>query len=97
MRLTACKLRNQPALARKIHEGADKDVCAWVDCESVDVLPATAGGGDPVLYNPRRVPYWTNESGDNLDNRKFDTLISDGRMLRVLDSTLEIKQDNTAP
>jgi hypothetical protein len=83
LKLTGCKLRNRPGLARQIHAGAKKDVCAWVEAEKVEIVSASEEG-TPVLYNPRRVPYWTNAAGDNLDNRSFANIVSHGRSLQVI-------------
>ena len=33
-------LKVQPSTAKKIHEGACKTVCAWIQCEAVQILPA---------------------------------------------------------
>lgn len=79
--LTECKLRNQPKKAQEIFDGANKDVCAWVECKTVEVKSGVQGGTYPVQYNPRRVPHWTNPAGDNLDNAEFETIISQGRSL----------------
>jgi hypothetical protein len=85
LRLINCRLRNQTATANKIFDGADKTVCAWVDCEYVK---AGAGVGDeyePVrelTYNPRKNPFWTSsDSEDSLDGYKTRLIFSRGRRL----------------
>lgn len=39
LQMSDATLRNQPGTARKIHQGANKSVCAWIDCKSVLVVP----------------------------------------------------------
>ena len=82
--LHGAKLRNQPATARKIHGGDHKTVCAWVDCESVTITPATdpAPNGTPCEYNPRIAPFWRVE-GKNADNTTHARLVSSGRRLYI--------------
>jgi hypothetical protein len=87
--MSKCKLRNQASTAKKINEGANKTVCAWIDCENVRVLdrkiPQTHID-DFVRFNPRIKPYWMgrNES-DNLDNQEIETLWTDGRNILTTD------------
>lgn len=55
------KFRNNRKTAEKIHSGANKTVCAWVEAESVHI---TSIDGQPlaaaerVFYNPKIAPYW---------------------------------------
>lgn len=85
--LNGCRLRNQPATARKIHEGANKSVCAWIDCEGILVtnfggtgLPEFIEAGKAetntpkVAYNPKVAPNWRNDAGDNVDGSTFAQL-----------------------
>ena len=81
--MSKCKLRNQASTAKKINEGANKTVCAWIDCENVRVLdrkiPQTHID-DFVRFNPRIKPYWMGRNqSDNLDNQEIETLWTDGR------------------
>lgn len=94
--LYGCKLRNQPATARKIHAGADKTVCAWIDCESLQVnqtepetvtrikdkLSADQEGW--VSYNPKVAPHWQGPAGGNFDNATFSGLLLADRKVFVL-------------
>ena len=73
-----CKLRNQKGTAKKIHEGSNKSVCAWIDCE--DIL---AGGprdveGQLIRYNPRVTPKWMLDQID-VDGCEFEKLLTDGK------------------
>jgi hypothetical protein len=80
-----CILRNQQATAIKIHQGKNKTVCAWVDCDFVEVLPATSEIHDLeiIQYNPKVVPYWRDSNGLNIDNSKFAELRSFGKNLFI--------------
>ena len=82
-----CKLRNYSGTAQKIHDGANKTVCAWVEAEAVDVynespVPLQYSIDLEVLYNPRRTPHWT-YYGDvtNIDNKEINLLVTNGRRL----------------
>jgi hypothetical protein len=81
--LHGCALRNQPSTAQKIFEGANKSVCAWVECHDVEISLADCVSF-PIEYNPRKAPHWSG-MGQNIDNTKFARLVSDGRNLFVAD------------
>ena len=75
-----CKLKNYSNVAKKIYDGANKEVCAWVLCEDLIINQGTIlkdEGYDRVRYNPREIPHWVykNEVADGLS---FQTLISIG-------------------
>lgn len=55
-------LRNAPKVAAKIHAGAHKSVCAWLDCEFIDISPVEkieALQLTQLSFNPRIFPHWT--------------------------------------
>lgn len=60
--LKNAKLHNRKTGAKKIHDGANKEVVSWVMAEKVYVLKtkALSAGiyGDRVAYNPAVVPFW---------------------------------------
>lgn len=72
--LTNCKLHNNPKTAQKIFEGSHKTVCSWIQCETVQVLPANIIIGNTISYNPRIKPFWFDHEGNNIDKHKFTTL-----------------------
>lgn len=76
--LRGCRLVNHPSAAKRIHGGANKTPCAWVECESVEVAPAGAASGEVVRYNPRVAPNWTFR-GANADGTTFALLTTCGR------------------
>lgn len=74
-----CTLHNAKSIAEKIWCGATKRVCSWVECEELmiqSVKNINTSGYEHIRYNPKFLPYWTNDAGENLDNKKFDYLIS---------------------
>ena len=84
LELENCKLHNQKGSAQKIHDGANKTVCAWVMAEKVAVL---IGGNccfppkDAVSYNPRKQPYWIDAESNDVDKKEFTWLETQGRQL----------------
>lgn len=79
-----CKLRNRPTTARRINEGDDKTVCAWIDCSTYMIHSDLHPSGWEKLedaeyydYNPRIDPYWVDNFGDNVDNLERDVLVTD--------------------
>ena len=95
LELFSATLRNQPATARKIHEGANKSVCAWIDCASILVVSAGREivqaceesldrlGLPCVRFNPRVAPNWVDDAGQNIDGAKFSQLSTIGRRVKV--------------
>ena len=79
--MKGCVLKNRPTLARRIFEGDNKDVCAWVQCEDVQVLPVLKNlEGLRIEYNPRVAPYWRIE-GSPGDNAKLSTIYTENKKL----------------
>lgn len=77
------KLKNQKGTATKIHQGANKTVCAWIEYSS-DPLSFKTGMTKEVIsnfkkvyYNPRKLPYWHDEAGNNLDNQTGTVAVID--------------------
>jgi hypothetical protein len=85
-----CKLVNQQGTAKKIYEGENKTVCAWVKCNGIAVFnPKLIREQEkkPIFYNPKVAPHWRDEDGNNIDNEKYDHIISIGRQLYVINKT----------
>ena len=86
IRMFGCFLRNQKGTAQKIHDGANKTVCAWVECDDVVVMPvedelvSEMEEFTRVSYNPRVAPNWVCQ-GENADGKEMTFLISEGRSL----------------
>jgi hypothetical protein len=76
-----CRLRNSRQIAQKIKEGANKTVCAWIECENLVVQQIS----DPnqhtaITYNPKIQPHWV-ENGKDVDNKRYDYLYTNGRIV----------------
>lgn len=78
------KLVNHPTTAQKIFDGANKTVCAWVECESIEIFDKGSSmrviENLQVSYNPRVAPNWKFK-GQNVDKATFSTIISRGNKL----------------
>lgn len=80
--LTDCFLRNQKATANKINNGANKAVCAWIECNSVAIVEHSEPQGNKVSYNPRICPNWLcNDT--NVDGKTFGTLLTKGNKVFI--------------
>ena len=77
-----CRLHNQNRVAEAICAGRNKTVCAWVVCESVEIVPhdSVSTTDSPIYFNPRKVPYWTDGKA-NLDGKTFPEIFTSGRNL----------------
>lgn len=83
--MVGCKLRVQPAAARKINRReTSKTVCAWIDAEQVraqynGVMPKPKG---PVVrFNPHVSEHWQGEQGETLDNAEIPAMVTSGRAI----------------
>jgi hypothetical protein len=80
--LWGCKFKNQRTTANKIHSGAHKTVCAWVEAVEVKELKniTTEQLGSRLVYNPRIQPYWHFESDpqESIDDRMMLALETHG-------------------
>ena len=77
------RLHNRTNVAKNICQGANKTVCAWIECDWVGVTTAKTPpyGKNALMYNPRTLPHWTDKEGKNLDNHKFDLIVSNEKFL----------------
>jgi hypothetical protein len=86
LELVNCKLYNSKLQANRIYEGAHKRVCSWIECEDVLILgynPSDDKYGEPIHYNPKSNPYWTDKDGNDIDGNSFQTLITKGNKVFV--------------
>jgi hypothetical protein len=82
LRLDDCTLKNNKKSALDIFNGANKRVCAFVTCKNVEVcVKVTYQVGDKISYNPRVKPYWVNSLGEDIDNLKIKSMVSEGYSL----------------
>ena len=84
--MSRCELKNNQRLAQKIYKGADKEVCAWVLCEEIDVVIENTNQSDitgkRIKYNPRIQPNWLIDE-TNVDGLKVNQIESVGNCLYV--------------
>jgi len=67
------KLKNHRGTAEKIFKGAQKSVCAWIECDAIVTTESDKVGPhstDVVSYNPRVKPHWVFRDKD-CDNKRF--------------------------
>ena len=83
-----CKLGNQPATAKRIFNGENKTVCAWVECENIAIWDADYSMKSYSIddmthykYNPRKNPHWFTDTHDNMDGKKFNVMMTYGRKI----------------
>lgn len=77
-----CKLKNHRTVAVQIHEGSHKTVCAWIECDELEIIPAQEFDGTQICYNPKIAPHWRQNSED-IDNRVYKLLRTSKRKVLV--------------
>jgi len=82
--MSGCKLVNHKGTAQKIFDGANKTVCAWVECDGVKVINkvVTQSEARQVCYNPRVTPHWVLDN-EVVDKVEFEELFTVGKSVRV--------------
>lgn len=84
--LNNAKLKNQKSTAKKIYEGMNKTVCAWIEFDSYilckNKYPINISKMKKLYYNPKDLPFWTDfantsniHTSKNWDNCKFKQVI----------------------
>ena len=82
--MRSCELGNHPTTAKKIYNGDNKTVCAWISCDDYQVwdnerFTLNAGAMTHYKYNPKKNPHWFTDTHDNRDGLKLDTMITQSR------------------
>jgi len=81
------RLHNNCKVARQIHGGRNKTVCAWIKCDDLEVITIMSYLFDKspieevtkkekLSYNPRKSPHWL-ENGKNVDFKRYKLLFTD--------------------
>ena len=82
-----CRLRVQPSTAQKIHDGANKSVCAWIECEHTQVvdkpMPMTIFD-TRISFNPKRSIHWMTEEGEIKDGEFIPLIVTSERELFII-------------
>ena len=85
--LFGCTLRVHPSAARKIHGGANKSVCAWIECEHLQVssriVPMTIFD-TRISFNPKKSPHWLSDDGNKKDGDFIPLIVTNDRDLFVI-------------
>ena len=72
-----CFLKNNTKIANKIFNSANKNVCAFIICENIEIILKTESilekNDLEVKYNPRVNPYWV-FNDVNYDNKTISEL-----------------------
>jgi hypothetical protein len=79
-----CKLYNQKASAIKIHNGANKTVCAWIMCESLEFKEQSNTFKEQIHYNPRVKPHWVDSQGNNVDKKEYKSMSINNKTISVI-------------
>ena len=91
--MLGCKLSLQPTAAQKIHDGANKTVCAWIECEAVQVLEVNRLKPNEqdyrIKFNPRQNPEWTDGYNNVVSGNEYEILFTNDRTLWVVGETYE--------
>lgn len=94
LKMYGCQLKNNRKTAERIFNGENKDVCAWVLCDAIDIKFDNfekVWVKDKLSYNPRKFPYWVWNNWD-VDNKCIDEIITiDYNMYAVVDGSLKDK------
>tara|TARA_R100000656_G_scaffold124946_1_gene104527 strand:+ start:1167 stop:1547 length:381 start_codon:yes stop_codon:yes gene_type:complete len=82
-------LINKRSYADKIYAGANKRVCAWIECKDIKIGAVTKAHHElvAVIYNPRIKPYWHTENGLNLDGKSLQRIIIKDKKLYIVLNT----------
>jgi hypothetical protein len=85
LEMIGCELKNNKKIAQKIFGGENKTVCSWVECEEINIKKSNGHYclHNKIYYNPRNAPYWTDQNGYDIDNRKFPLIFSSGKQLLI--------------
>jgi hypothetical protein len=94
-----CELVNHRNLAQKICNGANKTVCAWIECKSIEYHERDYDientdrnffeeltDDELIHYNPEKRPFWYNKGysdSGNIDGTIIAKLITRERQIKI--------------
>lgn len=83
LEMIGCKLKNNKKTAQKIFDGENKTVCAWIECDEIHIrnIKLNSTLHSKIFYNPKKSPYWIDQNGQDIDNKQFPIIFSDGNQL----------------
>ena len=91
------KLKVQLGTSTKIHEGACKTVCAWIECEEFQALGkpdlVNPNRGDYFIrFNPKYNPNWVDEGHNIINNDELDLVMTQDRSLFVVGGNFDCNE-----
>jgi len=89
LELTKCVLKNSPTTAQRIYDGQHKTVCAWVECDMVDVHYKKNPSFKEVdtknlrkyKYNPKKNLHWFTSKQSNVDDKELVKMHTNSRAI----------------
>ena len=86
---TKCVRKNSPTTAKRIYDGEHKTVCAWVECDMVDVHYKKDPSFKEVdtknlrkyKYNPKKNLHWFTSKQSNVDDKELVKMHTNSRSL----------------
>ena len=93
------KLKVQLGTSKKIHDGACKTVCAWIECDEFQVIGQAdlikpAENDFYVRFNPRHNPNWTDRYSNIMNDEEFEVLVTEDRSIFALTGNHECNESN---
>lgn len=89
--LTDCKTRIQRAAATRIYNGANREVCAWVDCKNIDIkkcdfsqetLDRYLYQSEELAFSPKDCIDWTSSIHDRpINNTEYARIETYSKLL----------------
>ena len=91
------KLKVQTGTSKKIHEGACKTVCAWVQCDDFQITRndkiKPKVNDFYVRFNPRHIPNWVDMQHNIMNDEEYSLLVSQDRSLFVVTENHECNDE----
>ena len=91
------KLKVQTGTSKKIHEGACKTVCAWVQCEEFQITRNDKIKPNVndfyVRFNPRHNPNWVDMQHNIMNDEEYSLVVSQDRSLFVVTENHECNDE----
>jgi|LakMenEpi03Aug12_release.lakeMendotaPanAssembly.Ray.scaffolds.fasta_scaffold00928_52 hypothetical protein len=87
-----CQVKNNRKTADKIFNGANKSVCSWILCDDLIFIKNGCvffDTANEIKYNPKTFPFW-NYKNENVDGICFESIVSCGKNLYVVDNNVDL-------
>lgn len=87
-----CQVKNNRKTADNIFNGANKSVCSWILCDDLIFIKNGCvffDTANEIKYNPKTSPFW-NYNNKNVDGFCFESIVSCGKYLYVVDNNVDL-------